>query len=181
MNGNRPLGALRHLRRAFPLLAALLLCGCPYTSDEPLSDPSSARIDPALLGAWRTRDEDSGEWHRLTFTRFNDHEMVSWARDEASGEVSLGRLFVTTIGNERFLNLQELGQDDAPWYVARCTIEGDRCILRFLDDGLFGSRSFASAEERRQFIRARLADPLLYASDGAEPMEMVLERAPAAD
>jgi hypothetical protein len=176
MDGNRRSGAPRRLRRAFPLLAALLLCGCPYTSDEPLSDPSSAVIDPSLVGAWRTRNSESGEWQSITFIRFNDHEMVSYAPGDAPGEVHLSRLFGTIIGGERFLNIQELDADGEPWYFARCTMEGDRCILTFIDDGLFDSRTSGSAEDRRAFIRAHLADPLLYAAVGEKPMEMILER-----
>jgi hypothetical protein len=181
MEGTRCIGAHRRPWRALLLLAVLLLSGCPYSSDEPLSDPLSAIFDPSLLGAWQTRDEESDEWQRLTIYRFNERELVAWARDDASGEVSLSRLFLTEIGGQRFLNILELGSDDAPWHFALCIMEGNRCVLRFLDDGLFDSRTFGSAEERRQFIRAHLADPLLYASDGRNPMEMILERARKTD
>ncbi len=176
MDGNRRSGTRRRFYRALSLLAALLLSGCPYTSDEPLSDPASAVIDPSLVGTWRTRVDESGERQDIVFLPFNDHEMVFSAVDGASGDVSLSRIFVTVIGGERFLNMQELKADGAPWFFARCTIEGERCILTFLDDGLFDSRTFGSAEERREFIRARLADPLLYAAEEDEPMEMILER-----
>ena len=176
MDGNRRSGAPRRLRRAFPLLAALLLCGCPYTSDEPLSDPSSAAIDPSLAGTWRTRGSESEEWQSLVFLPFNAHEMVSFAQGDSPGEVSLCRLFPTVIGGERFLNIHELWTKDEPWYFARCTMEGDRCVLGFIDDGLFDSRASGSAEDRREFIRAHLADPLLYAAEGQKPMEMILER-----
>jgi hypothetical protein len=176
MDRNSRCGTRRRLRWALPLLAVLLLCGCPYSSDEPLSDPSSAAIDPSLIGTWRTRDVESGKWQNLIFLQFNDHEMVSYAQGESPGEVSLSRLFLTVIGGERFLNVQELGADSAEWYFAHCALEGDRCILTFIDDGLFDSRVFGSAEERREFLRAHLADPRLYASQGEEPMEMILER-----
>jgi hypothetical protein len=181
MKGNRRCRARRRIRRAFTLLAVILLSGCPYSSDEPLSDPSSAAIDPSLLGAWRTKNSDTGEWQSLSFIRFNDHEMLSYAREDSTGEVSLCRLFLTEIGSERFLNIRELATKDAPWYVARYAMDGDRCILTFVDDGLFDSRVFGSAEERRQFIQARLANPLLYAPEGAEPLEMILERVPRTD
>ncbi len=176
MNEKTPGTPRRPGLRAFAVLAILLLHGCPYTSNEPLSDPSSAVVDASILGAWRTRDEESQEWQQLTFYRFSEHELVQYARDDSNGEVSLCRLFATEIGGERFLNIKELTADDDPWYFARYLIEGDRCTLRFLDDGLFDSRAFGSPEERRQFIRAHLADPLLYASQGEEPMEMILER-----
>src|SRR4030042_4083316 len=114
MNVNHRRHVLRPFCRAFPLFAVLLLCGCPYSSDEPLSDPSSAAIAPSLVGPWRTRDEESGEWQSLIFLRFNDHEMVSYAQGDSPGEVSLSRLFLTVIGGERFLNVQELGGDGAP-------------------------------------------------------------------
>jgi hypothetical protein len=176
MKGNRRCRARRRIRRAFTLLAVILLSGCPYSSDEPFSDPSSAAIDPSLVGTWRTRDSESEEWQGLVFLPFNDHEMVAWARDDATGEVSLSRLFLTAIGGERFLNIRELGSDDVPWYFARYTMDGNRCILRFVDDGLFGSRASGSAGDCREFIRTHLADPLLYAAEGREPLEMILER-----
>ena len=176
MEGSRLLVALRRLRQAFPILVVLVLWGCPYTSDQPLSDPSAAVIDPSLIGAWRTRDADSGEWHRITFYRFNDHEMVCHALGDSPGEVSLSRLFLTEIGGQRFLNIKELGSDDEPWYFALLVLEGDRCVIRLIDDGLLDSRVFGSTEERREFIRARLADPLLYAPVDETPMEIILER-----
>ena len=70
--------------------------------------------------------KDTGEWQSLVFLQFNDHEMVSWARDDDTEEVSLCRLFLTAIGGERFLNVQEIGGDGAPWYFARCVLDGDR-------------------------------------------------------
>jgi hypothetical protein len=176
MNKNSSANVRRLRCRAFAFLAVLLLYGCPYTSNEPLSDPSSAPVDPALLGTWRTHDEETEEWQRLVFTRFNEHELVSYARDDSSEEVSLSRVFLTEIGGERFLNIRELGADDEPWYFALYMIEGNQCTLTFIDDGLFDSRTFGSTEERRQFIYEHLADPLLYASEGNRPMEMVLER-----
>jgi hypothetical protein len=167
--------------RALPLLGVLMLYGCPYSSNEPLSDPQAAAVDPSLLGAWRTRDVESGAWHRITFLRFNEHEMVAYASGDSPDEASVSRVFVTTIGGERFLNFRELDGDDPPWYFARGTVDGGRCVLRFIDDGLFASRAFASAHDRREFIRAHLADPLLYAAEGEQPMEMILERVPVSD
>jgi len=177
MRGNRISAPYRCVTRAFPLLAALLLCGCPYSAEEPLSDPLTAVIDPALVGAWRMRDGETGEWQILVFVPFNERELVAYAPVEAPGETSLCRVFTTMIGGERFLNVRELGMDGEQWYYAHYTVDGDRCILWLIDDYLFDSLTFRSAGDRRQFIQAHLADPLLYAAEGSEPSEMTMERA----
>jgi hypothetical protein len=181
MTGKRPPAARRFLRRALTLLAALLLCGCPYVSEEPLSDPASARLDPALVGAWRMQDPETGEWQSIVFLPFNDREMVAYAPADAPGEASVCRVFVTTIGNERFLNIRELGTDSAEWYFARCTTDGKRCVLRLIDDALFDARSFSSPQDRLEFIRAHLSDARLYGSEGEDPSEMIMERVADAD
>jgi hypothetical protein len=181
MIGTRSPTARRRIRWAPPLLWALLLCGCPYSTEEPLSDPATAWIDPALVGAWRMQDAETGERQSVVFLPFNDHELVAYAPVDAPGETSLCRVFVTVIGRERFLNVRELGTDGTAWYFARYAVDGDRLVLHLVDDGLFGTRIFPSSQDRREFIRTHLDDPLLYAAEGEAPSAMLLERAEAAD
>jgi len=178
MTCTRPCTARRGIRWAFPLLAAFLLCGCPYSSKEPLSDPQSALIDPALVGTWRMQDTETGEWQGVTFLPFNDNEMVAYAPTDDPGEAGVCRVFVTMVGDERFVNIRELGTDSTEWYFARCTTEGNRLVLTLMDDNLFDARTFPSAQDRLEFVRAHLTDPRLYASEGDDPSEMILERAP---
>jgi hypothetical protein len=173
--------ARRRMRWTFPLLAALMLGGCPYSTEEPLADPATARIDPALVGAWRMRDAETGELQDIVFLPFNDRELVAYAPVAAPGEASVCRVFVTEIGKERFLNIQELGTDGTAWYFARYAVEESRLVLHLIDDNLFEARSFASARERQEFIRAHLDDPLLYAAEGQDPSPMTLERREDAD
>jgi hypothetical protein len=170
--------AWRMVRRSSAFLAVLLLSGCPYSSDEPLSDPAAASIDPSLVGVWRTRDADSGEYGLIVIQPFNEHELAACAQDAGGEDIEMYRLFVTVIGEEHFLNIRELGGDDAEWNFARYEASAGRLVLRLIDDALFDSRTFSSQRERREFIGAHLSDPLLYASDGGDPDDMIMERAP---
>lgn len=164
----------------FAALAAMLLVlsGCPYSSGITLSDPLAARPDPVLVGHWRTQDPETGEWNTLTILSFNDHEMVGFAPDGATGKVDAFRIFPTKIGTESFLNLRELGGKDNEWFFARYQLVDDRLRLKIVDDGLFEKRRFSSSAELREFIRQHLADPLLYAADADQPTETVWERVP---
>lgn len=156
--------------------AAAVLCGCPFSSDKPLADPRAAAAEPALTGTWRMQDPESGEWTVLTIFPFDEHEMVAFAPEKDSDKVSAFRLFVTEVGPERFLSVQELGARDTSWFFARFQVARDRLRLTVVDEALFEKRSFASPADLREFIRAHLGDPLLYAAAGDTPMESAWER-----
>ena len=165
------------LRWGLPLAVIAALAGCPLSSDKPLSDPRAAAPDPALVGTWKTQDPESGEWNQLTIFPFDEHEMVGFAPEKDSSKVSAFRLFVTSVGTQRFLNVQELGTGDSGWFFARYEITKGRMRLSVVDDGLFGERTFASSADLLEFFRAHLADPRLYTPEGETPMESTWERA----
>ncbi|HTO22071.1 MAG TPA: hypothetical protein VMQ10_06275 [Spirochaetia bacterium] len=157
----------------------LLLSGCPFSSEHPLSDPASALPEKALVGQWRMQDPDSGEWHTLSILPFDEHQMVAVTVENDRGKVSGFRLFVTAVGPERFLNLQELGTSDPAWFFARFEVDRDHLRLQIVDDTLFEKRSFASAAELTAFVRAHLSDPRLYAAEDETPSVATLERVAA--
>jgi hypothetical protein len=159
--------------------ALLLLMGCPFSWNSPLSDPAAARADSRLAGTWKTQDKDSGEWNQLTIFPFDEHQMVGVAPDGSSGKVDAFRLFPTTIGTESFLNLHQLGGDaDEGWYFARYEVSGNEMRLKIVDDGLFENRQFAAPADLREFVRQHLSDPLLYSSDPDQQVESIWERVP---
>jgi hypothetical protein len=164
--------------RAVLALVVATLCGCPFTSDKPLSDPAAAVPDSRLLGTWKTQDPETGEWNSLTILAFNEHEMVGFAREKDPDKVDAFRLFLTSIGSDRFLSFQELGGRDAGWYYARYDVAQDRLRLKIVDDGLFADRQFGSSRELWEFFRQHLADPLLYSAADDKPSETVWERVP---
>jgi hypothetical protein len=165
MRGSLVVRALRLARWAAPLLAALALSACPYSSEQPLSDPASAVIDQALLGSWKWQDPESHEWVTLSFFAFNDHEMVAVTPGNTPGTSDAYRVFVTTIDTEDFLNVQELGgKETGAWNVAHYRIDGDHLDMRLLDDELFGKTTYDTPQDFQAFVRRNLADPRLYGS-----------------
>lgn len=170
----RPLRAAARWGAA--MAAVAVLAGCPLSSDKPLSDPRAAAADPALIGTWKTQDPESGEWNRLTIFAFDEHEMVGFAPENDSSRVSAFRLFVTSVGRQQFLNVQELGSADSGWFFARYEIVKDRMRLSVVDDGLFAERTFASSADLLEFFRAHLSDPRLYTPEGEAPVESTWER-----
>ncbi len=167
------------MRRAVRLLALpamLLLAGCPLTSDHPLSDPATALIDAALVGAWKAQDADTGESRTITFLPFNEHELVGFTPGDAADSVDAFRVFTSAIDNERFLNVRDLGDASSDWYLVHYTINGGKLVLSVVDDGLFGERTFATSAELSAFLQQKLSDPLLYAPAGEKRQDMVWER-----
>jgi hypothetical protein len=167
------------MSRARVVLALVVatLCGCPFSSDKPLSDPAAGVPDSRLLGTWKAQDPETGELSSLTILAFNAHEMVGFAREKDPDKVDAFRLVPASIGAERFLSIQALGGTDEGWYYARYEIEQEKLRLKIVDDGLFLDRRFATSRQLADFIRQHVADPLLYTPAGDTPTEMVLERA----
>jgi len=155
----------------------MILSACPYTSDQPLSDPAAAALDRSLLGTWKMQDKESKEWQTLSFFSYDDRQMVAIANGGPNEKIEAYRIFVTTIDAEHFLNLQQLGEDEnRQWNFARYSIRDGRMYLSLVDDALFASRSFASSEALQDFIRKNLADPKLYAGDDNEQPETAWEK-----
>ena len=164
-------------RFSFPalLLAVLLLAGCPFSSDIPLSDPAGASVDAALAGAWKMKDPETGEVRTFTFKVFNGHELVGLTPGDEKDSVDAFRVFTTEIGAERFLNVQELGSD-AGWYLVHYKVDAGKLVLTLVDDTLFDGKTFASSDVLAQYVRQNLADPRLYAAAGDTREDMVWER-----
>jgi len=87
---------------------------------------------------------------------------------------------VTGIDGERFLNVQQLGEkDNRDWLFVRYRIDGNRLVLRVVEDTLFGTSPFASSEALRSFVGRNLTDPRLYSTDDSDNSEMTWQRADA--
>jgi hypothetical protein len=174
MEGRKPMRVSAAAAAAFS--AIILFASCPLTSKDPLSDPSSASIDPALVGEWRMFDEDTAETNRLIVLGFSDREYVLIAKGDAEDEIEVYRAFVTEIGTERFLNVRELGGTNEPWNFINYRIAEGRMEFRIVDDKLFESKNLDTSEELRNSILTHLSDPLLYGEGGGKKSDWMLER-----
>jgi hypothetical protein len=153
--------------------AALLLAGCPLSSQFPLDSPADAQEDAALLGIWRTT-ADNEEPFTLTIRAAGGGQLL-FVAESPEEEAESFPAFVSAVGGELFLNLQDAAEA-GEWYFANYRIEGERLLLRLVDDELFASRSFASGPELRAFLLENLHAPALYGGQGTEEWDWVLER-----
>lgn len=153
-------------RAVWPVLmaAVLVLAGCPYSSKHPIGSRADAVRDNSLLGTWEATQEN--EKVTITIQGRVDTGYLITAEGAGEEETTEIEAFVTAVDGDKFLNLRETpGSQGEEWYFANYRIENGRLLLRLVDDALFESRSFASSEELRAFIRANLKDPRLYAGE----------------
>jgi hypothetical protein len=164
---------LRRSLAAATAAGALLLAGCPFSSDQPLVDPATASIDAALLGSWTAVDPETGGTQRATWLDFDGRQLalVVVAPD---GELSAFRVVTAVVGGRGFMSVRELGSDDDSWYLVHYDMEGTRLTQRVVEDTLFAGRAFGSPRDLADFLAAHVDDPRLYA-DASEP-DMAWER-----
>jgi hypothetical protein len=143
------------------LLILPFLWGCPYESKVPLDKSCKAKIDTALLGEWRSTEK--GESFTMTFQQFNDHELLIMGMEEGKTECEGIRAFVTTIKDERFLNVQEIKEpfDKRGWWIVKYTISGDTLTAWTIDDKLF-TKPVTSSRALYRFVKKNLHNKELY-------------------
>lgn len=103
----------RTLQFLFLLPLAILMTGCPYSSEVPLGDPQESVIDPALLGKWVTCHQgDVVSTDTLWIMEFNRHEYLIVFNQSREGKclIECGRGFITVIDKTKILNFTGLGE-----------------------------------------------------------------------
>jgi hypothetical protein len=152
------------------ILAVLLifpfLWGCPYESKVPLDKSCKAEIDQALLGEWRSTEK--GEPFTMVIQQFNEHELLILGIEKGKVQPDAIRAFVTTIKDERFLNVQEIKDqpDKRGWWLVKYTISGDTLTAWTVDDKLF-TKPITSSRALYKFVKKNLRNKELYGD--AEP------------
>lgn len=146
------------------VLSLVLFTGCPYESAVPLSGPGLAKSDSELIGKWRAEDKESKETGILTISRFNDKELLIVIDDGDKVETLRG--FVTFIGNEKFLNVQEMREPykDRKWMFANYSIKDCSLTYRLVNDSLLKdkAKSGLSQKELYAFIKKNIANKNIY-------------------
>lgn len=146
-------------------ISLVLLTGCPYESPVPLSTPAKAKIDRELIGKWRAEDKESKESGILTISRFNDGELLI-VIDEGRDETETLRGFVTFVGNEKFLNVQEMRvpYEDRKWMFANYSIKDCTLTYRLVNDSLLKDKAKGglSQKELYAFIKKNVANKDIY-------------------
>ena len=113
----------------------------------------------------------SDEDFTLTIRGSGAGEYLLLAESPDEEEPESVRAFVSTVDGEKFLNIR-----DEEWILVNYRVSGDLLQLRLVDDQLFESRTFASPEDLRAFVRQNLADPRLYGGQKEGDWDWELER-----
>ncbi|MCP4665960.1 MAG: hypothetical protein GY849_06305 [Deltaproteobacteria bacterium] len=143
-----------------------LLCGCPYSSNVPLSASEDAEIDETLLGDWTFVDKKGNretEGGVITFIRFNDHEYLLVMKK--GDEIARMRAFVTRIDGYQFLNWQEIkeyGRESRRYgFIEYKITSKNEVLLRTVEGELF-DEEFQSSEELFNFLKSNITNSKLY-------------------
>jgi len=119
------------LKFALGAALCLLLTSCIVTSENPLGSPESAQIDQRLLGDWVAQNGDI-----VHFSAKDAHWMVSVTTPKmpdnsaANNKPEPSLFFVTTIGDDTYLNMRSLGEGSkkASYTLYRYTITSDQTL-----------------------------------------------------
>jgi hypothetical protein len=154
------------------LLILPFLWGCPYESMVPLGKSWKAEINPALLGAWKSTGK--GESFTMTIQPFNEHELLILGTEKGKIQPDAMRAFVTTIKDERFLNVQEIKDqpDKRGWWLVKYNISGDTLTAWTVDDKLF-PKPITSSRALYRFIKKNLGNKELYGDTSPTVLQRV--------
>ncbi len=143
------------------LIILPFLWGCPYESKVPLDKSCNAEIDQALLGEWRNTEKSDP--FTMVIQQFNEHELLILGIEKGKIQPDAIRAFVTTIKDERFLNVQEIKDqpDKRGWWLVKYTISGDTLTAWTVDDKLF-TKPITSSRQLYRFIKKNLSNKELY-------------------
>ena len=129
----------------------LLLTSCVIDSENPLGSPKSAQIDQRLLGDWIAQNGDI-----VHFSAKDAHWMVAVTTPKSSGSSDSSTLnqkpepnllFVTTIGDDSYLNMRSVGEGSKVTYsLFRYTITPDQTLHMW---GLSQDQMAAAVRARR--------------------------------
>ena len=163
----------------FCALLLLFLCGCPYESKIPLSISSQAKIDKELIGDWKIESTNGEKISGgITFYPFNDHEFVVgvWEILKGKDYIDLFKVFVTTIDDTKFLNVQELNRSptERGWLFFKYSISGGNLTLRGVYDTLF-KQKITTSKTLRKFFKDNLGNKELYNKDGKVVLKRINE------
>ncbi len=162
--------------RSLGVLAILLilpfLWGCPYESKVPLGKSCKAEVDQTLLGQWRSTEK--GETFTMVIQQFNEHELLLLGIERGKVQPDAIRAFVTTIKDERFLNVQDV--KDQPekrgWWLVKYTICGDTLTAWTVDDKLF-TKPITSSRQLYRFIKKNLNNKELFGDTSPTVLQRV--------
>jgi len=146
----------------------ILLTGCPFESNVPLAKPNSVAFDASLRGEWSNTRPD-GSVGIVAVTAAGSIAEVELR--ESGSEPERLRAWLVTIGDERFLNIDERknGALPGPFVFARYSVSASGDLtLRFVGDKAVPKELREDQKNLVAFIKRHLGGSEL--EPGAEPL-----------
>ena len=171
----------RFIKYLFLAVMLLMLYGCPYDSEFPLTRSEDALIDTELVGNWTFRGKTPAEAGMMTISSFNEHEILIITREEGKCERDYYRAFVSIIDGVKFLNAQTIKpvSETRSWTLVNYAVSGGELTIRIVEDKLLKEK-FSSSAALREFIKTHLKNTDLYSENDGLAMKFVKEPMPQA-
>jgi hypothetical protein len=135
---------------------SILLTGCPYESDFPLSQPE-VKIDSALIGSWVAVDfPQKGDIMKYKVFAFNQTEYLVESvniKDGKNSEQEFFRAFISDLNGLKILNLQIINGNKSYIYH-KYHIQDGNLYLSWLNDAYFKDKEISSSEDLQKVITA---------------------------
>lgn len=110
---------MKQTKWIFPLLClAMLLGGCPYSSEVPI-DTASVKIDTKLLGKWETKTSSDKVF---VVAKMDDYHYAIEKKDIKGGDSDLYVAYISNIGTDRFLNVKDADEYSKTYYFYKVDI-----------------------------------------------------------
>jgi hypothetical protein len=163
----------------FLAMIILLLSGCPYYSEVPISRSEVSHIDKRLIGNWLYKNTDQKESGLVTISPFNENELLIIIRDEGKCAHDLYRAFISEVDGENFLNVQEIkpSNEKRSWVFVNYWIFSGELTIRIVEDKLFKDK-IVSSSALMDFLNSNVKNRDLYGSDGVKVLKFVRDVVP---
>jgi hypothetical protein len=150
------------------LFLLALTAGCPYTAKAPLGDPDRNSFDKRLVGTWMGWDPgNEADSTLIRILPFNDAEYYIEV-EEQDKEPSRYRAYMITIGEQKFLQLNELADhgEALEYCFARCAFSGNGDLsMRFVGEKIVPKALSMDPKSLKAFLASHLGDPALDDED----------------
>lgn len=150
----------------FSTVCSLLIFGCPYEAKFPLSNPSDSVIDTNYIGFWESIDKTSAQaFSGVNINAFNEHEYFIEMMMKAKSGLMLQnfRAFSTTINNQKFLSIQEIGSKPT-FNFYKYSLANDTLKVAAISDNVL-KKQLNNKEELISFIQKNINDSNFFVEE----------------
>jgi hypothetical protein len=146
----------------------LVIAGCfPYK--EPLAQPEGSAIESRLIGEWNEIGPVNGRSPgSLLVYRFNDREYYIEVRSlDQQGKRDTIRMrgFSSSVGDARFINLQDIRNDSRGYTFVRYALSDDGTLTLQGVDDKWAKSSVLTTEQTYRFVAENLDHDWLYSKE----------------